>query len=448
MTDFRFPAPPREEQEINRPPLNPPISQTAQALPLSQEARAGGQGKGSPSNAPSDEPGSEAPALFVGDPIEIPDAPEAPQAPDLPRVDPEEDFPGGRPERDQGARNRQAIQGLLGAVGAALAPQDSPVAFNVASGLSQGAARQARTSEEEFRQRQQAFREFVTDAQRYNRKAKQAEAEREFESQLQDFESRMGEREQAIEAELDRRRAARERQQELRDDRRDQQQAIEQIQTRGRQRRRTAQTRAQGGDGEESGPSLDELRQEKGKIGAQISLRRQQIQKAQSQLQQAREDPASGDPEVIRERISRLQQDLDELRSQSVALDSEINARAPQDGQSIPEGQRIENRRTFMDTLPPGMGPEASGAGGNQQGRQFPARDTTRRGAPSQQLRSQGRRDGGQSGSDPVRQAARQQAARVDTVTQADIGAAVEQFGEGSDEVRLLREIRRVQQSK
>jgi len=452
MPDFRFPAPPREEQESNRSPLNPPISQTAQALPLSQEARAGGQGKGSPSNAPSDEPGSKgAPPLFVGDPIEIPDAPEAPQAPDLPRVDPEEEFPGGRPQRDQGARNRQALTGLLSAVGAALAPQDSPVAFNVATGLSQGAAQQARTSEEEFRQRQQAFREFVTDAQRYNRKAKQAEAKREFESQLQDFESRMGEREQAIEAELDRRRAARERRQELWDDYRDHQQSIEEIQTRGRQRRDTAQIRAQSGDGEESGPSMDKLNRQLVETGRAMSTTATQLEAARQKLSEMGNTDSGRD--LVRDRIGRLQEKLDGLQREQSRITARINQRggaeseAPQDGQSIPEGQFTENRKTFMDTLPPGMRAGAGGADGNQQGRQSPARDTTRRGAPSQQSRSQGRRDGGQSGSDPIRQEARQQAAKMDTVTQADIGAAVARFGVGSDEVRLLWEARRVQQS-
>jgi len=194
------------------------LSQTAQALPFSD-------------------------SVTGGQPTQIPDVPDRPERPDLPRVDPEEEFPGGRPQRDQGARNRQALTGLLSAVGAALAPQDSPVAFNVASGLSQGAAQLARTSEEEFRQRQQAFREFVTDAQRFNRQAKQAEAEQEFESRLADFEGRMDQRKQVIEGELERRRAARERQFERQQNQREHQRTLEQIRARGQQRRKSAALR-------------------------------------------------------------------------------------------------------------------------------------------------------------------------------------------------------------
>jgi hypothetical protein len=126
------------------------------------------------------------------------------------------------------------------------------VAFNVASGLSQGAAQEAQRSEEEFRQRQQAFREFVTDAQRFNRQAKQAEAEQEFKSRLADFEGQMGQRKQVIESKLERQRAARERQFERQQNQREHQRTLDEIEARGQQRRRTAQTRAQSGGGEES----------------------------------------------------------------------------------------------------------------------------------------------------------------------------------------------------
>jgi hypothetical protein len=194
-----------------------------------------------------------------GQPIDIPDRPDRPERPDLPRIKPEQDFPGGRPQRDQGARNRQALTGLLGAVGAALAPQDSPVAFNVASGLSQGAARQARTSEEEFRQQQQAFREFVTDAQRFNRQAKQAEAEQKFESRLADFEGQMDQRKQVIESKLEQRRAARERQFERQQNQREHQRTLDEIEARGQQRRRTAQTRAQSGGQEGSARDIEDF---------------------------------------------------------------------------------------------------------------------------------------------------------------------------------------------
>jgi len=199
--------------------------QTAAALPLSDSAM-GGDGA-APNN--------------VGQPIDIPDVPDRPERPDLPRIDPEQDFPGGRPERDQSARNRQAIQGLLGAVGAALAPQDSPVAFNVASGLSQGAAQEAQQSEEEFRQRQQAFREFVTDAQRFNRQAKQAEAEQEFKSRMADFEGRMNQRQEAIEGELKRRRQIREQTFERQQNQREHERTLKEIGARGRQDRSTAE---------------------------------------------------------------------------------------------------------------------------------------------------------------------------------------------------------------
>ena len=447
MPDFRFPAPPREEQETNRPPLNPPISQTARALPLSQEARAVGQG--SPSDAPSDEPGSEdAPPLFVGDPIEIPDAPEAPQAPDLPRVDPEKDFPGGRPQRDQGARNEQALVGLLSAVGAALAPRDSPVAFNVASGLSQGAARQARTSEEEFRQRQQAFQEFVTDAQRFNRQARQAEAEREFESQLQNFESRMGEREQAIEAELERQRAARERRQEVWDDYRDHQQSIEQIQTRGRQRRDTARARAQSGGGEESGPSMDKLNRQLVETGRAMSTTATQLEAARQKLSEMGNTDSGRD--LVQDRIGRLQEKLDGLQREQARITAQINQRGGAEGEAAARGTgggrqpAPSSSASPTDSTPAAPAPtrrDTSRGGAQGGGTQGASRQGANR-------RSAGAQPSGQqSGEDRINQRARQQAAKVDTVTQADIGAAVEEFGEGAPQVKLLRRIRQIQQN-
>ena len=358
------------------------------------------------------------------------------------------------PERDQEARRLQrtiAGAGALSSLVAAFA--GDPVAAAPGAGLAQGAQRNVRSMERGFRRRRKAFRKALRQAREQNRELRLSinealvrGAEREADRQFDREQAQADRRFQTLDRE-DRQR------QEALDDYRDHKQSLEQIKARGRQRRSTARTRAQSRaqstDEEESGPSLNELRQEKGKIEAQISLRRRQIQEAQSQLQQALDNPETGEgvPENIRERISRLQQDLDDLRGESVALNSEINARAPEDGQSIPEGQLTENRETFMDTLPPGMRPGAGGAGGNQQGRQSPAQDTTRRGAPGQQSRSQGRRDGGQSGSDPIRQEARQQAAKMDTVTQADIDNAIEEFGAGSDEVRVLREVRRIQQS-
>jgi hypothetical protein len=410
-------------------------------------------GQGSPSNAPSDEPGSEdAPPLFVGDPIEIPDAPEAPQAPDLPRVDPE-DFPGGRPERDQGARNRQALTGLLGAVGAALAPQDSPVAFNVASGLSQGAAQQARTSEEEFRQQQQAFREFLTDAQRFNRQAKQAEAEREFESQLQDFKSRMGEREQAIEAELDRRRAARERRQEVWDDRRDHQQSIEQIQTRGQQRRDTARVRAQRGDGEESGPSMDKLNRQLVETGRAMSTTATQLEAARQKLSEMGNTDSGRD--LVQDRIGRLQEKLDGLQREQARITARINQRGGAEGEAAARGTggggqpAPSSSASPTDSTPAAPAPTrrdtsrggARGSGARGGGAQGAGRQGVNRRSSSTQLGGQ------QSGEDRINQRARQQAPNVDTVTQADIGAAVEHFGEGAPQVKLLRRIRQIQQN-
>ena len=382
---------------------------------------------------------------------------------DLPRVQTDVE----RPERNAERRNLQRLVQGLGALGAvAGAAGDSTLMTAVGAGLAQGAGQAQRQAEQRYQKQLRGYQQFVRDAREANRQRRRAEAQAEYEAALQDYkldrQRQQSEREfqrekemTRLESELDQpseteKGVSRARQdyyeagaEKRRAGARENRQEAEAAAALAEKRQRT------GGEEGEDRSSMDELRQEKGKIEAQISLRRRQIQKAQSQLQRTLNNPETGEgaPEVIRERISRLQQDLDDLRGQSVALNSQINARAPQNGQSIPEEQLSENRETFMDTLPPGMRPGAGGVGGNQRGRQSPARDTTRPGAPSQQSRSQGRGDGGQSGSDPIRQAARQQAAKMDTVTQADIGAAVQQFGEGSDEVRILREVRRIQQS-
>ena len=324
-------------------PLAQDLSQTAQALPFSDSA-------------------------IGGQPTQLPDVPERPERPDLPRVDPE-DFPGGRPERDQDARNRQAIQGLLGAVGAALAPQDSPVAFNVASGLSQGAAEQARTSEEEFRQRQQAFREFVTDAQRYNRKAKQAEAEQEFESRLADFKGRMGQREQVIEGELERRRAARERRQEVWDDYRDHQQSIEEIRARGRERRKNAAVRDALEGGQAGGDGVD--------LPATIEETERMIEQRIQDEQQASDRGATSDElRSIQDDIRLLKQHRDSLRQRTDSTRTDSTA-APADtsraGRTAPADTTASDTTTTrgLGRSPRHVSPEELGmktSGGNPGG--------------------------------------------------------------------------------
>ena len=303
------------------------LSQTAQALPLSG-------------------------SVTGGQPTQIPDVPDRPERPDLPRVDPEEDFPGGRPERDQGARNRQAIQGLLGAVGTALAPQDSPVAFNVASGLSQGAAEQARTSEEEFRQRQQAFREFVTDAQRFNRQAKQAEAERAFESRLADFEGRMDQREQVIEGELERRRAARERRQEVWDDYRDHQQSIEEIRARGRVRRKNAAFRDALEGGQTGGDGVD-------LPGTIQETERMIEQRIQDEQQASNRGATSDDLRSIQDDIRLLKQHRDSLRQRTDSTRTDSTA-APADtsraGRTAPADTTAPDTTVSDTTTTRGLG--------------------------------------------------------------------------------------------
>ena len=273
------------------------LSQTAQALPFSD-------------------------SVTGGQPIDIPDVPDRPERPDLPRVDPE-DFPGGRPERDQGARNRQALTGLLSAVGAALAPDDSPVAFNVATGLSQGAAQQAQQSEEEFRQRQQAFREFVTDAQRFNRQAKQAEEERAFESRLADFEGRMDQREQVIESKLKRRRAQRERQFERQQNQREHQRTLDEIRARGRERRKNAAVRDALEGGQTGGDGVD--------LPATIEETERMIEQRIQDEQQASDRGATTDDlRSIQDDIRLLKQHRDSLRQRTNSTRTDSTA-APAD---------------------------------------------------------------------------------------------------------------------
>jgi hypothetical protein len=64
------------------------------------------------------------------------------------------------------------------------------VALNIGAGLSKGAAQELEKDEEQFRQRQTAYQEFLDEVQRYNRELKQQRAEADFERRMNLWEQR------------------------------------------------------------------------------------------------------------------------------------------------------------------------------------------------------------------------------------------------------------------
>lgn len=372
------------------------------------------------------------------------------------------------------SRINQLVTGA-GAVGSLVAALGgSEVGAAAGAGLATGGAENLRRQRESFRRRQQAFRKQLQSVRSQNRevalstnealvRGAEQQIERNAEQEANRIEQKRKkelirlrnrlenklspQEKQKVQSELDLLDQRIEARKALTTERRTQAEANRAL---AEKRRRT------GGEEGEGRPSKAELNRQLVETGRAMSTTATQMEAARQKLSEMENSEmvdTDSRRDLVRDRIGRLQEKLDGLQREQARITAQINQRGgaegetPQDGQSIPERQFTENRETFVDTLPPGMRPGAGDADGNQQGRQSPARDTTRRGAPGQQLRSQGRGDGGQSGSDPIRQEARQQAAKMDTVTQADIDNAVEEFGVGSSEVRILREVRRIQQS-
>ena len=152
-------------------------------------------------------------------------APQPPEAPDFPRMD----VPTDAPERDQDARRQDRIMALLGALGAtAAAAGDDPVMLSAAGGLAQGASQDLQRRKKTFAERQQAFQEMVTEAEKHNRRVRQKEIEADYERRLSAFEQDRKDRRQRAQATQDRIEAEREHERTLKE-----------IKARGQQRRST-----------------------------------------------------------------------------------------------------------------------------------------------------------------------------------------------------------------
>jgi hypothetical protein len=391
---------------------------TEQALPLSADAR----GRGTPDDDP--DPGGDG----------IPAAPEPPERPDYPRIDTSQ---REAPEVDQDARNRQALTGLLATLGTAFASAgDDPTMLNISAGLTQGANEQLRQRQEEFKRRQQAFNEFLTEAQRFNREMQQRETEADYERRLAAFEQQSEARQSALDRRADRRQSRTE-------DERQHQQTLEEIRERGEQRRRTqrVENEASGNDGESSDPiRMDDLSVPSDPVEANRRLgiveeRLRTMKEMRPKFQYQETVTQKGEDGVPRDTVvtktdQGYKERLSSLQQYRAALQSQLPDEERQDARP-----RMEEMPSVFN--PPLLDNPLQGGEGQSDGvRQQTQSDTD---GSSQ--------DSTGTETDPIRQAAREQAPQLDTVTQADIGAAVEQFGEGADEVRLLREIRQIQQN-
>jgi len=152
-------------------------------------------------------------------------APQPPEAPEFPRMD----VPTDAPQKDGDARRQDRIMALLGALGAtAAAAGDDPVMLSAAGGLAEGASQDLQRRRETFAERQQAFQEMVTEAEKHNRRVRQKEIEAGYERRLSAFEQDRKDRRQRAEATQERIEAEREHERTL-----------EQIRERGRQQRQT-----------------------------------------------------------------------------------------------------------------------------------------------------------------------------------------------------------------
>ena len=398
-------------------PQVPSPADTQRALPLSDDAR------GNRQDTPPDDPGGDS----------IPAAPEPPGAPDYPRVDTSQ---REAPEVNQEARNRQALAGLLGTLGTAFASAgDDPTMLNISAGLSQGAGDQLRQRHEEFKRRQQAFNEFLTQAQRFNREMQQRETQADYERRLSAFEQQSEARQGALDRRADRRQSQAE-------DQRQHEQTLEEIRERGEQRRRTQRVENQnsgGGGGGGSEPiQMDDLSIPNDPAEAErrlnmVNARLDEMRANKNRFQYQEQTTTTTDEGVPQDTVV-TRTDEDFLRRLGQL----------EQYRSVLEQQVLEQRGENGSPGPTRSGPAAT-RGSRVNPGDVPNRGGRRQRENRQQDQTSQRN--GQEETDPVRQAARQQAPQVDTVTQADIGAAVEQFGEGADEVRLLREIRQIQQN-
>jgi hypothetical protein len=354
---------------------------------------------------------------------------------DLPRVQTDIE----RPERNTERRNLQRLVSGLGALGAvAGAAGDSTLMTAVGAGLAQGAGQAQKRSEQRYQQRLSSYEQFVRGARTANRQRRRAEAEAEYEAALQDYEldrqRQQSEREfqrememARLESELDQ---PSETEKGVSRARQDYYQAgAEKRRAGARENRQEAEAAAAlaekrqrtGGEEGEDRTSVDELNRQLVETGRALSTTATQLEAAQEELG---ETSLVNAKKPLQNRIVRLQETFDELQREQARIHGQLNA-----------ARDNEEKTTYPSTSPPQTGGSPS------------SESTSPSTAPSERGRKQGRQEGGgQQATDRINQLARQQAPQVDTVTQADIGAAVETYGEGAPQVRLLRRIRQIQQ--
>lgn len=352
----------------------PDEEETASALPMSPVGGQQGDGQqGSP-----------------------PERPEAPSAPSYPRIDTSQ---RERPTADQDARNRQALTGLLGALGTAFADAgDDPTMLNVASGLTQGAGQQLRSRREEMRQRQEAYNEFLTEAQRFNRKMQQRETEADFERRLSAFEARSDARQNALDRRADRRQAQQEQRADRQADQREQEQALERIQERGQQRRRTQRIENENdGGGDTSEPiRMDDLsvpndpaeaERRLNMVNTRLGQMRGSRERFQFQERNERGEMVTRTDEEYKERLSRLEQYRSLLQDQV------------QSGSARASGNQPSGPMQTQSARPAAAQPERNMQSPQQQPPQQPTGQQTRQSASSQgRGRQAGQQRPGQQG--------------------------------------------------
>jgi len=411
-----------------------PLDQTVRALPLSVDSpREEPQGDG----APTDE--------------SAPDPPEPPERPDFPRIDVEQQAP----QPNQEVRNREALTGLLSALGTAFASAgDDPTMLNISSGLTQGSGEQLRERRETLKKRQEAYKEFLTEAQRFNRQMQQRETEADFEGRMAKFDQEAEEYNRQREAMLDK--ELEQLEEELRNQRPDVQ-ALAKKRKAGAAENRAeeeaarelAQKRRRSGNegGGEDRPSMGELNAQLMEVGRAMSTTATQLEAARQKLSEMDTSASEGERQFLRDRVQRLQKTLDELGREQARVTGQINQRRSSNSDSS------EGTATSRSGGNGGRGSQPSSRPENGSTPTAPTsrRDTSGRQAADSTGSTGNRQDAGgrgtQSSENRINRLAQQQASQVDTVTRADIGAAVERFGEGSEQVQLLRRIRQIQQN-
>lgn len=171
---------------------------------------------GSPATADDEPDDDPTPAFEVPTaPLAVPGGDGAPNRTGRTRPVPEPvDFPEintarfERPERNTDRRNALALMQLAGAAGSLFgAAGDNNMLTAIGAGISSAGRQGVQTIDEQFRQKQKAFQQFLQDAREFNRQSRLAEAEARAISQRQrrerQFERTQSQLDRELERELD-----------------------------------------------------------------------------------------------------------------------------------------------------------------------------------------------------------------------------------------------------